>query len=415
MKKKILMAGMLLCTAVYSKEIGLVEVLEKLKVNNYEIKSQEQEIEIKKLTVKKEFKKLFPGADFEVEKEILNNQQYKDGANVFGPQKVTAGINVYSGGKLVNNYKKVKKDFSKSEIDLILVNQDMEIKAIELYFEILSLNKQKEITLFAKDTLLKQEKRLDILFSNNKMVSKNELLEVKADIMSIDAELLEYADSIRVAKEKLFVLIGEDINSDYTFTEYNEEFLRKSREQLQMDIEKAKKEGNLALKKDLDIEKAELDVKIARAGFLPTIKLNVEYRLDDDIKYGDNHKDWGLEIEASMNVFQWGATLDDIDSKKIALERRELEKNNVLENLTVDIRSKYSKIEQLKKEITIAKERKLLLEESTKIQNIRFTNGMLSSLDYLESIQLLRRAEEKGYVLQKDLILANKEYNNLIR
>lgn len=416
MRKKLFAIGLVIVAAgAYGQDISLPQVLERLKENNYEIKSQEQQVEIDALNVKQGFKRLLPGANFEVDTEILNNEKYKDGAEVFGPQKITAGYTIYAGGKLVNNYKKIKKDYGISETELEKTRQQLEIKTIDLYFQILNLNKQLEITNFAREALLKQEKRLNTLFSNNKMVSKNELLEVKADIMGIDAEILEYQDEIRVAKEKLFVLIGEDIDGDFNFQEYSEDFLLKSRSDLERDIAIAKKEGNTALRKQLEVEKAELDVKIAKAGFLPTIRVTGEYRLDDEIKTGKYHKDYGVELEASMNVFQWGATLDDIKSKKIALDRKERDKENTLKNLTVDIRGKYSKIQQLRSELEIATERSKILEENSRIQNIRFTNGLLSSLDYLESIQLLRRAEERRYAIQNSLILANREYNNLIK
>lgn len=414
MKKKILI-GTLISTVLYGQTLSLPQVLERLKKNNYEIKSQEQQLEIDELAVKRGFKGLLPGANFEVDTQILNNEKYKDGIGVFGPQKISAGYTVYAGGKIVNNYKKTKKDYAISEKQLETVEQNMEIKAIDLYFQILNLEKQIEITKLAKETLLKQENRLNILFNNNKMVSKNELLEVKADIMGIEAEILGYENDLRLAKERLFVVIGEAITSDYTFAQYDEEFMIKTGESLERDIATAKREGNIALKKQLEVEKAELDVKIAKAGFLPTIKINSEYRLDDDIKTGRYHKDWGIELEASMNVFQWGATLDSIESSKIALNRKINDKNNSLENLSVDIRGKFSKIEQLTKELEIITERRNLLEESSRIQNIRFTNGMVSSLNYLESVQLFRKAEEKKYAVQKSLILANREYNNLIK
>ncbi|MGL6119981.1 MAG: TolC family protein [Fusobacteriaceae bacterium] len=415
MKKKLLVLGVIIQTMAYGQSLSLPQVLNKLKANNYEIKSQEQQLEIDNLKVKQVFKTLLPGANLEVDTEILNNEKYKDMGEVFGPQTINAGYTVYAGGRIVNNYKKTKKDYIISEKQLETVQQNMEIKAIDLYFQILNLEKQIEITQLTKQSLLKQENRLNILFSNKKMVSKNELLEVKADIMSIDAEILGYLNDSRLAKEKLFVLIGVDVSSEYSLEQYNEEFMLKNIQQLEKDIGMAKNSGNVALKKQLEIEKAELDVKIAKAGFLPTIRLNGEYRLDEKIKTNDKNGDWGLGLEASMNVFQWGATLDNIESSKIALNRKVNEKNNSLENLSVEIRGKHSKIEQLKKELEISTERSELLRENSRIQNIRFTNGLLSSLNYLESVQLFRKAEEKKYAVQKSLILANREYNNLIK
>ncbi|MGL4402484.1 MAG: TolC family protein, partial [Fusobacteriaceae bacterium] len=102
-------------------------------------------------------------------------------------------------------------------------------------------------------------------------------------------------------------------------------------------------------------------------------------------------------------------------SKKIARETSEMDYRDTLKTLEIELNSKYREIRLLGEELKIAQERVDILGESNKIQNIRFTNGMISSLDYLESVQLLRRAEENRYVLEKSLMLANREYANLLK
>lgn len=416
MRKKIFIFSLLISSLAFSNEMSFQDMLNRLKESNYEIKSQEKLVEIKGLDVDKNYKRIFPGLNLEIDTEVFQNSKYKEKQKMLGPQSIKAPILLYSGGRVVNNYKKIKNIYGIEQENLKLVELKEEIKAISLYFEVLNLNKQIEITKLAKETLEKQEKRLNTLFRNNKMVSKNELLEVTADIMSIDSEILRYENDKRATKERLFVLLDMDLDSNIELKEFNEKITNTADIDMKSDVRKANSTGIQARKKDLEIDNAKLDLKIAKAGFLPTLTVTPRYILDNDIKNRrKSNNDWGIEVEASVNVFQWGATLDDINSSKKALERKEMEKNNTLNNLSVEIKSKYREINLLFNELEISKERVKLLEENQKIQNIRFTNGMLSSLDYLESIKLLRKAEEKTYGLQKGLILAYREYNNLIQ
>lgn len=409
MRKKLMVLTALFGTVSFGATMSLDMVLGELKKNNALIRSGELEVESKKLDEKRAFKLLLPGANFEIDKEIINNEQYKDGAGVFGPQVIKMPINVYSGGKLVNNYKKIKADTKIAESNLNLTYSDEELKAIDLYFEILNLQKQMEITKATKDVLMKQENRLSILYSNNKMVSKNELLEVKADIMSIDAEMLRYINSTKFAKEKLGKLMGT--SGEFSVAEYSQKFGARD---LATDRVVARDENSTIKRKALEVEKADLDVKIAKAGYLPTISITPEYRLDKDIQRGNN-KEWGVQLEAKINVFQWGATMDDVDSKKMARDRKEIEKQDTIRGVEINLNSKYREIELLTEELNIARERVNILEENSKIQNIRFSNGLISSLDYLESVQLLRRAEENRYAVEKSLIFANKQYESLLK
>ncbi|MGL5124229.1 MAG: TolC family protein [Fusobacteriaceae bacterium] len=415
MKKKIFVLNLLISSLIFSDEMTFQEMLTRLKSSNYEIKSQEKLIEIKELDINKNFKKIFPGLNLEIDTEILQNRKYKYSKNL-GPQSIKAPILLYSGGRVINNYKKIKNIYGIEQQNLKLIELKEEIKAISLYFEVLNLSKQIEITKLAKETLEKQKSRLNILFKNNKMVSKNELLEVTADIMSINSEILRYENDKRAANEKLFVLLDMDLDSNIKLIEFKEKITNISDIDLKSDLRKANETGIQAKKKDLEIDNAKLDYKISKAEFMPTLTVTPRYILDSDIKYGNkNHNDWGIEVEASVNIFQWGATLNSINSSKKAVERREMEKNNTLKNLSTEIKSKHREINLLFMELKISKERLKLLEENQKIQNIRFRNGMLSSLDYLESVKLLRKAEEKSYGLKKEQILAFREYNNLIQ
>ncbi|MGL5542336.1 MAG: TolC family protein, partial [Fusobacteriaceae bacterium] len=310
MKNKILFLSAILAASAYGAIMDLEQVLQEVKKNSYTIQASEKNLQIRELDVKRVYKNLLPGANLSIDKEILSTEDYKNGK--FGPQKIEMPINLYSGGKRYNAYQKVKLDREIAGEQVDLAGQREEIRAIDLYFQILNLQKQIEITNFTAQALKKQENRLNILFSNNKMVSKNELLEIRADIKGIEAELLRYENSIRLSKERLAQLMGAE--SEIDVTEYREDFREKN---LQEDRDRLREVNSTIKTKELEVEKAKLDIKIAKGDFLPVIDLTPSYRIDEEIRYG-KHEEWGVKLKASMNVFQWGATLDDIKSKKIA-------------------------------------------------------------------------------------------------
>ncbi|MGL4980758.1 MAG: TolC family protein, partial [Fusobacteriaceae bacterium] len=388
------------------------QVLEEVKKNNYNIKVAKKNMDIVKIEEKKAFKGLFPTVDLTLTNDLLSNDN--KGLDVLKPQQISAPVTIYSGGRRVNNYKARKIDSNIAVRDITITEQEEEIRATEFYFQILNLQKQLKITDATKKSLKNQEKRLDILFSKGKMISKNELLEIKADIKSIDAQTLRFKNEMKSNKEKLAQLIGFD--GEIEVTEYEKIFADKN---IDGDRERLSKSSSIVKKTELEIEKARLDVKNAKAEFLPTVTITPSYNIDSDSTDGSANSSGEDKCEIglndSINLFQWGATIDEIKSKKTSLELREMQQKDTLQTLKIDLNDRYREIALLNEEVKIAKERVDILNENIRIQNIRFTNGLISSLDYLESVRRLRGAEEESYSLQKSLILANRNYENLLK
>ena len=61
------------------------------------------------------------------------------------------------------------------------------------------------------------------------------------------------------------------------------------------------------------------------------------------------------------------------------------------------------------------KKRMELLEETTEIDSMRYENELLTTFDYLNSVNKYRAAQENYYRVQRDLVLAIIEYENLYR
>lgn len=56
-----------------------------------------------------------------------------------------------------------------------------------------------------------------------------------------------------------------------------------------------------------------------------------------------------------------------------------------------------------------------LLRENLKIDNLRYDNELVTTFDYLNSVNQLKSAEEDYYKLQRSLVLAVIEYENLYK
>jgi outer membrane protein TolC len=416
-RNKILTAAFLAVSLVSYSEtrMDLNAVLQEIDKNNPEMRIQNLETKVTDLEVKKSFKSMLPQITLTVNEELVKdtstetNEWDVDGV---GPQKVKAYIPIYTGGKLTGYYNKTKLSREIARKDVNLVRHEIEEKAIETYFQVLNLRKQKEIAQMVLDTLNKQRDRLEKLFDNGMLVPKSEVLKVKSDIISNEAIKMRRLEEQRSAEEELFLLLGRSLDSEIELEEFSPEEIDLSLFDTNKDLNTAMGTGSYASKERLQAQQSEADVKIAKSALLPTFYLSSEYRIDKD---DDEYSDYQVTAVASWKVFGWGSTWDDVRQKEAKLEQAEIKRDRNLEEIKLNIRNKYRDIKTLHAEVDSQGTKLDLEKENMRIDNLRYVNGMVSSLDYLDSVSRLKSAEEKYYSLQRELVLAVREYENLLK
>lgn len=401
----------------FSVETTLEDVLKKVKENNREIKVQNLIVKEREYEVKKSFKEFLPTVELEANQEFIKdedgsekNEWTNDGDKY---ERLNVNIPIFTGWRNTNNYKKsvLAKDISEQENNL--VGYDVEERAIFHYFEILNNRTQAEISQRVIENLKDQEKRLKELYENGQMVPKSELLKVDADIVAEEAVKERRVQEQRSAEEALYLLMGINLDSNYTFADYN--LVKNGLESydLQRDTEVALTEGSQAKIEELRLKDADLDVKLARADLLPEVFGTYEYRISDDDD--DTFSDYQVALTARWEIFSWGSTLDDINQKKVVKEQAELNYSNRMDEISLELRNNYRELLTLYKEVHSQQVRLELLKENLEIDSLRYLNGLIEAIDYLSSVSDLSETAATYFSLQREFLLRKREYENLLK
>ncbi|MBC2854551.1 TolC family protein [Cetobacterium sp. 2G large] len=410
MKKRDLVVGFLtLSLGAYSEGLGLEAILNRVESNNPEVRVKELDIKIKEKGKTKALKNLIlPPVNLSTEEDW---QIVKDEG--VGFKEIEAYIPIFQGGRMMYGYKK-----SKSELELAKENSKLSVytwqeASVNEYFKALNYKKQFEITESTLNALEKQRNRLDGLYKENKMIAKSEVLKVEADIENNRALNLQNAQKERASKETLMQLLGYDLDRAITLDEFNAMDYLKS----VGTIKKVENPKNTTLGKtqSLMVDIAEYDVKIAKADLYPSFYVKPSHKFKERV--GDKlvNRNEGI-IEVGFHYrFEWGGTLDSVDQKKFALEQAKIKYDNNIQGIELDMRNKLGEIESLAGQSEAQKKRVELLRENLKIDNLRYDNELVTTFDYLNSVNQLKKAEEDFFKLQRSLVLAVIEYENLYK
>lgn len=393
--------------------MGLNEILDRAKTANPNVIMKKMDTDIKRKEKQRALKNyVLPPVNLSDSEEWEAVKRYGVGTRQF-----RVSMDVFEGGKSVYGYRILKSQVEMAENEEILTEIKAQEEAVNAYFSILNAQKQSEITTRTIELLKKQRQRNFDLYENGKILPKSEYLKIEADIednnvLNIENQLNEENNRGVLAK-----LLGYPLDSKIALREFDPENYLKDKSEVHDTNNKKIEDTLLAKNEQHKVNIAENTVKIAKADLYPSI--NVEYKrefyeIDDDTKRRKKLNDNVVTLGFKW-VFEWGGTLDNIQAKKIAYEQAKVKYDDEIKKISLDIRNKLNKIKSLYGQSLVMKKRMELLEESANIDSMRYENELLSTFDYLNSVNKYRAAQENYYKTQRDLVLAIIEYENLYR
>ncbi|MEG2347708.1 MAG: TolC family protein, partial [Cetobacterium sp.] len=171
----------------------------------------------------------------------------------------------------------------------------------------------------------------------------------------------------------------------------------------------------LGKRESLLVDVAEYDLKITKADLYPSFYVKPSHKFKE--KQGDKlvTTNEGMVEVGFRYRFEWGGTIDSVNQKEYALDQAKIRYENNIRGIDLDMRNKLGEIESLAGQSGAQKKRVELLQENLGIDNLRYDNELVTTFDYLNSVNQLRKAQEDYYKLQRELVLAVIEYENLYR
>lgn len=413
-KKLAVLTFLSLCTISYSEgKFALEDVLERAKTSNRQVKAQKLSTEARREKKEKAWKNLvLPPVNLSNEDDWDIVKEYGVGLEEFNVH-----IPIFTGGRHLNTYKKASAQYEIAKRENSLVEMSAQEEAVAAYFAALNAKKQREITENAIEALEKQKERISDLYNNGKMVPKSELLKIEADIENNKGINLENIHNENVYLGELAKLLSYPIDSRLDIEDFDPESYIESKANLEGGIEKKVDDTILGEREKLKVDSAAYDVKIAKADLYPTIYTKYVYnyreknettgRLD---KVNDSHWEVGFRW-----ILTWGADLDNVKASQYEYERAKIEFEDNMQGISLEMKNKLSEMKALYGKTLAMKKRVDYLSENMEIDNMRYENDLLTTFDYLNSVNSFRVAQEEYYKLQRGLVLSVIEYENLYR
>ncbi len=386
--------------------------MERVKTSNPSVKIQKLNTEIVEKQKDRALKNyILPPVKFDDSDEWDVVKKYG-----LGTKSLEVQMDVFEGGKSVYGYKVLKSQLAKSKNQEILTEIEAQENVVAAYFAVLNAQKQTEITERAMSLLEKQKSRVWDLYSNGKLVPKSEYLKIEADIENNRVLILENKQEEENTIGILNRLLGYPLDNNLILKDFDPEAYLMSKSNIQEKNNKKVENTLLGQNEKHDLDIAEYNVKLAKAELYP--RIYTKY-IHDFWERGEENKNRDIDEDrfelGFYWTFEWGGTLDEVASKKKALEQAQIKYDDNIKGITLEMKNQLNTVKALYGKAQAMKKRVDLLKENTDIDSMRYENELLSTFDYLNSVNSYRNAQEEYYKLQRELVLSVIEYENLYR
>jgi outer membrane protein TolC len=286
---------------------------------------------------------------------IPDDLNYPDARNHFD-LKLMYMIPLYTGSKL-SSYKKIAENMAKmARLDKQKVEAQKSFEVRKTYYDISLLDKfVQDLTTIKKNIM--QLRDATIEFKKEGYAKKTDLLEVESKLSNVERMLFQAKANKELSYNFLSFLLDHEV---------------KSIKHVSLDTFDCKIPLENVLKRNRDIKKAELGLKIqtkmidvTSSAFKPEVGAFVEYGSSDDTFLGNfkDHDRYTVGVQAKLNIFNGGVDMNKVEQeklKRLKVKRQvELAKKGIAlqyKKITTEIANADKQVESLKKELELAQE-----------------------------------------------------------
>ena len=319
---------------------------------------------------------------------------------------------LFTGGYNLATYRsaRIGVDLSKETVETAKL--DLVLSVRSGYFNI--LRAEKFLTV-AEQQVKNFEAQLEVTkaFFEVGIVPKNDVLQAEVTLANAKQSLAKAGNDVATAKASFNILLRREINTPLEVVDilaYKAFPLS-----FEQSLEEAFRQRPEIKTAQLSIDQAKESVKIARAGFFPTISLTGNYNRTSDwwtLEGGQEHiwsNRWSVAALATFTLWDWGNTYFKVGENKVKVTQAEDSKTLLIDSVTLEVKNDYLNMLVAEKNISTAEKAIEQAEENLRMFEERYRYQVATQTDVLNAVTLLAQARVNYYGALSDFNVAKAQ------
>lgn len=308
---------------------------------------------------------------------------------------------LYTGGKVEGTIEKAKLGSKVAELGITKTQQQVKLDATTGYYSILQTRNIVKLSEESLDRLNAHLKNVEAQYGAG-TVAKSDVLRSEVEKAKAEQSLIKANNSYELAVSSLNNVIGMPLDTKIAVKE--ELKYAKYDKTLEDCIKVA-----LADRPDLEqaatsVDMAKADIKVAKSGNKLTINAVASEKWSDKDFPGTDNNTWSIGISANYNLFDSGLTRSKVRGTETTLDKAATQLLQARDAAQLEVRQAYLNMQEAEKRIETSQVAVVKAEEDYKIAQVRYSAGVGTNLDVMDSQVALTSAKT-------DYVQALYDYN----
>lgn len=387
--------------------LSLDDIVKMALGNNRDIKIQEEEISFSKANITDAQSKFFPqasiGYDFTYNDAVVTTDSLPDNrkdTRIFygfksNNQLALSGSQmIYDGGASIAKLKEARVQLKIQEETLLARKLDIEFEAKRLFYGLLLAYETLRINKDLVDQAEAHYENVRTRFEQGTS-SRFDALQSKVQLSKLIPPLIQAQNSIEIISNDLKKLLYLDMRCKIKL----KESLRYKPVDINLEsfLNEAYQNNPQLQLKILGVDLEKWAIEFAKSGWYPNINASGNYVYTSD-KVVDminpRHDNWNLGISANFSIFDGMSTLAKVKEAKARYSQAVFSKENVIEQVAVDVRRGCLDIKEAHAVILSQKDSIAEARDALNISYIGYDNGVMINLDVIDSQVSLSQVEK---------------------
>ena len=297
---------------------------------------------------------------------------------------------IFAWGRYYKSYQSAKLSLEAARKELDAAYNQLVLDVSEAFYRVLlSL----EFVKVSEQTVELVEKQLKIAQNLFEAGASTNFDVLRAEVLLANAKsnLIRAKNGARVAmdvyKNVLNIDLGESVEVEGSLARPILEF--DLARLIQLGLEKRPELHQLAFNEGA----AKKQVDVAKTSSRPALSFFTNYQLDHNERLVEMNRVWNLGFALNFPIFDGLATRAAVKQAESGLKQTQLGKQQMTDAIELEIRSAYLNLLEAKTLINVQRETVAQAQESVRIANLRYENGMITSVELTDAQLALSQAE----------------------
>lgn len=294
---------------------------------------------------------------------------------------------IYTGGLLTGNLGIAKLTWEMSQEDLRKAKQELTFQVKEAYYGLWFAEQALQVARSSYENMGKHYQRVKRLYDVGS-VSKYELLQAQVRWESLKPAMIKAENGVKLARLGLANLIGSSIDEPLTIVDDLTQTALP--EEINLDISQLLAEAYQNRPDVINMgyanKQAELQIKMARAGYKPNLALSYDYSGQGlEFEPGDWEKKWNLTLSLTGVLFDGFATASKVSAAKDNQKIMQNQEALLRDTVRIEVEKGLLELKESLESIRANQSQSNLSQEKLRMTQARFDAGMATTIDISDS------------------------------